>query len=157
MLRLDLRSNWKLVKKQEIRSKPKVIMGRNTNQFEALPWLTFPVDSRILIVGLSSEDAKPNWYLGAWLGMRLPLSPSQSRFGQDTQAAEAKAAIGRLNLVQFPDLGIPAYTLSVQFPKWYRHIYIEIWKYTGHVNVDSTETLLNELKTKVDLIATKVS
>lgn len=119
--------NWHLV----IRSTYLVtVTSEDPYEYTPIPVIAQSVTSRRLILGLHSETARQNWYLGAWVAQRLPLSPGgTSEFASSVQSSSQRAALNRLNLIEFPDFGIYPYVVTIKIPYWIEDMYLELWRH----------------------------
>lgn len=122
--------NWDLVLRRNYvaASTPNEPQG-----FLPIPPITVSVDRFTLLIGASSNSAKPTWRLAAFVSPRLLFSPSStSEYLAAVQSEKSQAVLReRLNLIQFTDFGLSPYLLEISIPRWYREIDLEIWKYTG--------------------------
>ena len=95
------------------------------------PRSLFIENSSVIMIGLRNSKAEAHWYLGAWLEMRLPLSPSSTtEFMALVTASNRRLRLGGLNLVILPKL-MPSCLIELKFPYWHEEMLVEVWRYDG--------------------------
>lgn len=123
----DKSLNWDLVCRVDLNAKQVA-----DNVFAPIQPFTYAVDQRILMVGCRSNLAKPTWWLGCRVSKRLLILPSStSQFVASVQTERFNCQLGILTLIKFESDGPYPYLLSIDVPRWFKHIYIEVWKYSG--------------------------
>jgi hypothetical protein len=91
---------------------------------------TFLCNSRVVKVGIRAQFAKNNWSLGAWVSQNLLIKPdSNTDFVALTRTRRFPAILKQLNLIEFPEYDSYPFVLTIDFPRWHREIYLEVWEY----------------------------
>lgn len=111
----------------------------------------------IVAVGVRSNTAKPKWWLGAYLDLAIFTGiRGGTNFTPLTTVEQKKVALNRLNYFQFPILSGNPYWLLLSFPRWIKHVYLEVWEYTGEITSDNPEISLLEVQSSINRIERKI-
>ena len=87
--------------------------------------------SGLLVIGVSSQTAKPSWKFGGIVKQVLPFAPSTvSVFRPTTISKTVKLNLGAGTLFEMEKI-YSTYTLLFQFPRWLLDVYVEVWRYDG--------------------------
>lgn len=135
--------NWDLALRNTYLAKTSALSTKSRfSPYLPIPAITLVLDSYILAIGAKSSMAKSHWYLAANVTPRLLFSPSStSDFISAVQSdQQQKIPLNQLTLVRFTDFGLTPYLLEIKIPPWHREMYLEVWKYSGEVFADSTNS-----------------
>lgn len=125
-----------------------------------IPYLT---DQRIFVVGASYLSAKPSWARAGYLyqqidGIRIDDTVVFNGLGQipSTEIDYARFLINlnNIQLVIFQQI-TESYRLRFEPLPWIPEITLAIWEYRG-TESDSTEDLLNAVRSKLETIEFKI-
>ena len=102
-------------------------------QFLAIPPIVVGVESRIVLVGVSSEGSRAGWKLGAWAGQRLLITPSSTTIFPSRPRTTHRhfCRLNALTLVEFPHWNETLYFLELEIPYWLTQVTFEVWQYSG--------------------------
>lgn len=147
--------NWDLVLRQTYFAQPNPAYPKG---FVPIPSKLIEVDRYTLAIGTSSTKAKPTWRVGAFVVPKLSFSVSStSVYTNLVRSGKSQSVyLNQLTLVQFTDFGLSPYALEISFPIWISELSIEIWKYQGEESAKPVSELIEELKTDLDRIETKI-
>lgn len=143
MLDLHGNLNWDILLRETHQAKPvPVPPGVNYKEYRPIRPIARPVTSYIHMIGITCDHAKPWWWLGGSVSMRLLTTPSSlTEFTAAVEAHTQKLRLNTLNLVRFPDLNVPGYLLYIEIPYYFKQCYIEVWSYSGPT--DDAEVVIN--------------
>lgn len=110
----------------------------------------------VLAVGCKSNMAKPNWWLGLTVSMRVFSSSLGNQFAPLIEVQSRKCGLNRLTLLLHPLIYPLPYWLYIQPPQWIKHIYFEVWEYQGELTSDNPDTLIPSLQQSLTRIETKI-
>lgn len=152
-LPLDLANsaNWKLRYSRE--ESANIGMEGSNAIIEAVSLAT---NYHVLAIGCKSNMAKPNWWLGLNVSMRVFSSAVAANFNPLIEVQSSKCGLNRLTLIMHPLLYPLPYWLYIQPPRWIKHIYLEVWEYQGDVTSDNLELLIPTLQESLNRIETKI-
>lgn len=114
-----------------------------------IPATVLPVlaESRILLARTSSQFAKSTWRNG---GSLTPLIDCGVTGFAETGLSSYRLPCNAARLLIFPNFST-AYKLRFSCPWWFDEITLTLYEYIGDER-DSTEDLIQELKTQVQLL-----
>ncbi|ARV63376.1 hypothetical protein BZZ01_32780 (plasmid) [Nostocales cyanobacterium HT-58-2] len=148
--------SWELTYFQKLQSPS----GNTSIESVELPYLT---DCHIFLVGATSLRAKPTWYRAGWLHQQINgvavddtvVFEGLERIPTTTVAATQRVIpLNSMQLVIFPHLTSAA-QLRFEPVRWLRELTLGVWEYRG-VQSDSTEELLQTVRTKLETIEFKI-
>jgi hypothetical protein len=115
--------------------------------FISIPRISIPIllHGRVIVVGTSSSNAKPNWRFSGTLSQRLVIPALGTGL---VDGYKETIRINALSLLVLPAL-TPDYRLDIDVFPWIRDLSISIWRYIGP-EVDELVQLIETVK--VDLI-----
>lgn len=120
--------NWDLAYRGDRRSST----APNTGAHIPIPPLSLALDSPVLLIGCKSNESKPSWYLGGYASMRLFYSPSvTSEFPASCKEASQDLELGVLNRINWPLVEATPYLLLVKAPRYFHHLFLEVWTFSG--------------------------
>jgi hypothetical protein len=121
--------------------------------FISIPRITIPVllHERVIVVGTSSINAKPNWRFSGTLSQRLVIPNLGSGL---VDGHKETIRINALSLIVMPLL-TPDYRLQVDVFPWIRDLSISIWRYVG-AEVDELVQLLETVKVDIVRVESKI-
>ena len=127
------RLNWNLVTRLDLEAiKVGEIVGR-------IPARTVSLDRRIVMVGCQSRMAKVKWWLGCRASQRLLISPSStSNFPALSHTKQFDCPLNTLTKIEFDPGGPYPYLLLLDIPHYFKHMYLEVWKYDGPDDLEPT-------------------
>lgn len=98
----------------------------------------FQFEKHILAIYVDNFDAKDTWNFAGWVSqkIRLGIGPSQGA----ESVSNRKLWLRRTQLLIFPKL-TTTYTLSINFPQWFKRADCTIWEYWG----PEADTITNEI------------
>lgn len=104
----------------------------DAKSYQPIPRQTYVIqNSSVLIIGVKSATAQPNWVTGGWASQVIPFSPSStSSFIAATRTEQKRLKLDSLNLTVFPKLS-DVWFLEVATPHWFMSTFLEIWRYDG--------------------------
>lgn len=122
-----------------------------------IPSLSVALQFPIFAVGVRSNMARPGWWLGAYVDLQIFSGVrSSTNFAPLTSIDQKKASLNKLNYFQFPLITQTPYWLLITFPRWLKHIYLEVWEYTGEITSDNPEISLLEVQSSINRIERKL-
>lgn len=151
---LAIRGNWELTFTERRIATQKTTPTAGRYFHNPIPPIYTSPNSRVLLVGTSSQYAKPNWFLGARVSQFLYVSPSPTPdliSGVQTSRTE-RAGLNRLTLIKFEDYGVYPYVLELKIPFWLEDIYVEIWEYKGTIDDPTYQYDIEEILRKLESI-----
>jgi hypothetical protein len=121
--------------------------------FISIPRITIPIilHERVIVVGTSSINAKPNWRFSGTLSQRLVI-PNLGTGLVDGHKETVR--INALSLLVLPVL-TPDYRLDLDVFPWIRDLSISIWRYIGP-EVDELVQLIETVKVDVLRVENKL-
>lgn len=121
------RINWNLLVRQKLTAFKK---PDKTLFYKSIRY-TLPTTTKIL-VGVGNSKAKQTWRYGGQCRAYIPASPSYtSQFISQMKALDEVLTLGKLNLIELPNLGIENYSIELLPPKYFEEFFHEIWWYNG--------------------------
>lgn len=125
----DLLNNleWNIVGRESLQAKEN---GDGT--YTPIPPRNWVIEnSHVVVVGVKSTMAMPNWYTGGWVSQQLSILPgSTSDFVAQMQTGSQRIRLGILNLLVFPK-HLDVWILYLKIPKWIKQADVEVWRYDG--------------------------
>lgn len=119
--------------------------------------LSLALQYPVFAIGVRSNMARSYWWLGCYVDMQIYTGVrTGSSFAPLTTVGQEKVALNKLNYFQFPILYQSPYWLALSFPKWLKHIYVEVWEYYGEITSDSPEISLLEVQSAINRIERKI-
>ncbi|MDF5736804.1 MULTISPECIES: hypothetical protein [unclassified Nostoc] len=97
--------------------------GSFTNASGSIPIFTIPslLNAQIVAIKISTENAKPTWYTGAWIDQKvltgLDLIPWVT--------FSKKIGLGG-NIIFFPQ-AISNYSIDISFPVYFKTVSVGVW------------------------------
>lgn len=87
--------------------------------------------SSLLAAGVRSDEARPNWSLGAWLEVWLPQMVGSLTQFTDVRIGRYRVPLKRLQLIHLPPAPYPPNSISFElsFPHWLPSAHAELWQY----------------------------
>jgi hypothetical protein len=121
--------------------------------FISIPRITIPIllHERVIVVGTSSSNVKPNWRFSGTLSQRLVI-PSLGIGLVDGHKETIR--INALSLLVLPNL-TPDYRLDLDVFPWIRDLSISIWRYIGP-EVDELVQLIETVKVDILRVENKL-
>jgi hypothetical protein len=118
-----------------------------------IPRVTIPIllHERVIVVGTSSSNVKPNWRFSGTLSQRLVI-PSLGIGLVDGHKETVR--INALTLLVLPEL-TPDYRLDLDVFPWIRDLSISIWRYIGP-EVDELVELIETVKVDILRVENKL-
>ena len=112
----------------------------------------FQFEKHILAIYVDNFEAKETWHFAGWVSqkIRLGIGPTQGA----ESISNKKLWLRRTQLLIFPKL-TTTYTLSVNFPQWFKRADCTIWEYWGP-ETNSTENAINQVQNNVLRIEQKL-
>lgn len=110
----------------------------------------------VLAIGCRSNMAKPKWWLGLNISMRVFSSAVAANFNPLIEVQKSKCGLNQLTLIMHPLVYPLPYWLYIQPPYWIKHIYFEVWEYQGDVTSDNLELIIPSLQESLQRIETKI-
>lgn len=153
-LPLDLANsaNWKLRTSRE--ETANIGMEGSNAIIEAVSLAT---SYHVLAIGCKSNMAKPNWWLGLKVSMRVFSSAVAANFNPLIEVQSTKCGLNQLTLIIIHPLVYPLpYWMYIQPPYWIKHIYFEVWEYQGETTSDNLELLIPSLQESLQRIESKI-
>jgi hypothetical protein len=116
-----------------------------------IPNQSFTSPTNLLWVGIGSEDALPTWYTAGWVAVRVPLArvDSGSNFIGDMEVYQTRIGLSRPKLMHWKAYEPTPYKGSIAFPKYFNHVYFEVYWYDGP-DLASYGQKLDEINAKLD-------
>lgn len=118
--------------------------------FVPLPPFKIPllIESPIIAVRATSEEAGGSWKLGAWCDRVIPTSSQVIAIAQ-ISAERNPLGLGKTTLLDFSQNPVDSYQLQIEPPYWMPDLRIEVWEYVGAIG----DTLADDLDVaRVDLV-----
>lgn len=128
MTGLGDRLNWNLLVRQKLKAfkKPDKSLFYKTIRYTLQP------TNKLLVGVANSKNAKPHWIYGGQAFIYIPASPSStSRFTKRMKVLNQCITLGKLNLIEIPNLGIENYSLELLPPRYFEEFFYEVWWYDG--------------------------
>lgn len=129
------RLNWNLAFRGDYTVKTGDAIGDYLKP-EPISSIEISLKSPLLAVGIGSTKAKPTWYKGGWASLILDFTPSSTgKFparidpGKDRQILR----LGYYTLLDFTYWGVAKYAIQINFPRYFKDVYVEVWEYSESV------------------------
>lgn len=110
----------------------------------------------VLAIGCKSNMAKPNWWLGLKVSMRVFNSTVAANFSPLLEVTTTKCGLNVLTLIIHPLVYPAPYWLFIEPPQWIKHIYFEVWEYQGQLTSDDPGLIIASLQESLTRIETKI-
>lgn len=152
-LPLDLAnsSNWRLrLTREEVAD-----IGKEGSNAIINP-ISLATSYHVIAIGCRSNMAKPNWWYGVNVSMRVFSSSLGASFAPLVEVQSRKIGLDRLTLIMHPLVYPLPYWLYLQPPRWIKHIYFEFWEYQGELTSDNPEILIPALQQSLTRIESKI-
>lgn len=121
-----------------------------------IPPISLATSYHVLAVGCKSNMARPNWWLGLRVSMRVFSSSLAANFSPLLEVTSTKCGLNTLTLIIHPLVYPSPYWLFVETPKWIKHIYFEVWEYQGQLTSDDPGLIIASLQESLTRIETKI-
>jgi hypothetical protein len=123
------------------------------NTFISIPRISIPIllHGRVIVVGTSSSNARPNWRFSGTLSQRLVIPGLGSGL---VDGYKETIRINALSLIVLPAL-TPDYRLELDVFPWIRDLSLSIWRYIGP-EVDELVQLIETVKVDVIRVESKL-
>jgi hypothetical protein len=121
--------------------------------FIPIPRISIPIilHERVIVVGTSSMNARPNWRFSGTLSQRLVLPSLGSGL---VDGHKQTLRINALSLIVLPIL-TPDYRLEYDVFHWIRDISLSVWRYVGE-DQDALTELIETVKVDVIRVESKL-
>jgi hypothetical protein len=132
---------------EQVYNETKTAQKPSPSTFISIPRISMPIllHERVLVVGISSLNVKPNWRFSGTLTQRL-LIPSLGIGVVDGHKQTLR--INALSLIVLPAL-TPDYRLDFDVFPWIRDVSIAVWRFIG----PEVDELIEFMKTvKIDVL-----
>jgi hypothetical protein len=118
-----------------------------------IPRITIPIilHERVIVVGTSSVDSRPNWRFSGTLSQRLVIPSLGSGL---VDGHKQNLRINALSLIVLPIL-TPDYRLEYDVFHWIRDISLSVWRYVGEEQ-DALAELIETVKVDVIRVENKL-
>lgn len=128
----------------------------NSTRYAPIPRITVPVqlNSPVLAVYITCTPNNPNWYFAGFLGQKIFTGLTVGGSPDAENVQRRKLWLNKLTIIRLEKL-TDAYSISLDVPKWFQSISVNLWEYTGDIN-DSTELLIEELTADIARIEQKI-
>jgi hypothetical protein len=113
----------------------------------------YEFEKHILAIYVDNSEAKDTWNFAGWVSQKIRLGVGPSANAESI--SNRKLWLGRTQLLIFPKL-TTTYTLSIQFPQWFKQASLTIWEYWGP-EADSTENKIFEIKNNLLRVENKIN
>lgn len=130
-------------------------IGRLGNSATISP-ISLATSYHVLAIGCKSNMAKPNWWLGLKVSMRVFSSALAANFSPLLEVTNTKCGLNTLTLIIHPLVYPSPYWLFIEPPKWIKHIYFEVWEYQGQITSDDPNLIIAGLQQSLTRIETKI-
>ncbi|NER26442.1 MAG: hypothetical protein F6J89_02145 [Symploca sp. SIO1C4] len=145
---LDNSLNWNLARRGSFQAR---VDPRKKGKFKPIPPISIPINSYLVVVGTKSKKAKPNWWLGVYVSVRLLVSVSSTtNFILGMEVYRHRCGLNTLTLLELPRLHPLPFLLILTPPHWHQQLDLEVWSYDG-VDSDTTTESLVRIEEKIDL------
>lgn len=107
-----------------------------------IPSRDFLIDggSHVVAIGVDATKKLPTWYTGGFASQNLLFSVgSTTEFPSVAIASNQRVQLGRMNVLIFEKLLAP-WLLRLEFPRWFRDVSWEVWRYDGPDTEQGTST-----------------
>jgi hypothetical protein len=123
------------------------------DSFIPIPRISLPIllHGRVIVVGTSSENAKPNWRFAGTLTQRLVIPALGTGL---VDGFKQTLRINALSLLVMPNL-TPDYRLDLDVFPWIRDLSFSVWRYVGP-EVDELVQLIETVKVDVLRVESKL-
>jgi hypothetical protein len=128
-------------------------MQPTPDRYVPIPRITIPIilHERVIVVGTSSMNARPNWRFSGTLSQRLVIPSLGSGL---VDGHKQTLRINALSLIILPVL-TPDYQLQYDVFHWIRDISLSVWRYVGNEQ-DELAELIESVKVDVIRVENKL-
>lgn len=128
-------------------------MKPTPDTYVPIPRITIPIllHERVIVVGTSSVNARPNWRFSGTLSQRLVISGLGPGL---VDGYKQTLRINALSLIVLPLL-TPDYRLEYDVFHWIRDISLSVWRYVGNEQ-DELAELIESVKVDVIRVENKL-
>ena len=154
------RENWELllIEQRNVTYKDGKSPSDSRYSYTPISPIYITPQSHLLLVGLASNSALRNWFLGARASQYLFVSPSNTgNFASGVQVEDTKRlGLNRLTLFEFKNYNFTPYILQLEIPYWLEDIYVEVWQYTGSTGSDNPSGAVDAITQDLARIESKI-
>ncbi|OYE02943.1 hypothetical protein [Nostoc sp. 'Peltigera membranacea cyanobiont' 232] len=111
---MDLSSGWTSVGNGDFTS--------SSGYIPACPGVPSLLNAQVVAIKISTENAKPTWYTGAWLDQKVLTGLDGST---PWITFSKKIGLGG-NIIVFPQV-ISNYSIDISFPTYFKTVSVGVW------------------------------